>query len=186
MKIGLVSEIVNTRFHINKIKVVTKAIDLLLVGTYPKLSLLEKYVMMGRSEIGLSSKDFGFSALRKSLNDGDVEAVETDFAFVVHNATTYFGVLETKGFTAAALTELKDLAGLITSENDLQEALKSDKRQAVLANGALFEEVGRLIKDLQDTGKRLFKYTNKELTKDFTMRYILSQIRHEGKKKEDE
>jgi hypothetical protein len=141
---------------------------------------------MAHSTIALTPREFGFIDLRDSIQREDIEALETDFAFLIQNATTHFTDLETKGFTNAALTELKDLNDKITTKNDLQEALKSDKRQAVLENHVLFSEVLAIIKDVQDTGKRLFKFTNKEKTKDYTMTYILNQIRQEAKKKEDE
>ena len=179
-KIEAVLEIVNTKFHINKIKVVSKSIELLLGQALPKLSLLEKYVIMAHSSIELTPREFGFIDLRDSIHREDVEAVETDFAFLIQNATTYFDALEVKGFTDTAFNELKDLSTKITTKNDLQEALKSDKRHAVAANHVLFDEVLGIIKDLQDTGKRLFKFTDKEKTKDYTMSYILNQIRQEN------
>ncbi len=185
-KIEAVTEIVNTKFHINKIKVISKAIKLLIHDVLPKLTLLEKYVIFAHADINLTPKDYGFVDLRDAIRREDIEAVETDFAFLIGNTTTYFDILETKGFTDVAFNNLKALADKITTQNDLQESLKSDKRQAVLANHVLFDDVLTIIKDLQDTGKRLFKFTNKEKTKDYTMSYILNQIRQEAKKKEDE
>lgn len=185
-KLEGVTEIVNTKFHINKIKVVTKAIKLLIHDALPQLSLLEKYVIFAHNDIGLTPKEYGFVDLRDAIGREDIEAVETDFSFLIGNTTTYFDILETKGFTDTAFNNMKALANKITQQNDIQEALKSDKRQAVAANHVLFDDVLTIIKDLQDTGKRLFKFTNKEKTKDYTMSYILNQIRQEAKKKEDE
>jgi hypothetical protein len=172
--------IVSTHFHIGKIAAQTKLIEDELPTILPLLDPLEVYVKKAKSSLTVTVKLFGISAVRKAIHSGDVEQLDGKLFTLVENITANFDALETKGYKDADFTILKNKKQKIFDLNTTQEAWKYDKQQAVEQNIGLFNEVLAIIKDVQMTGKALYKRSNPAKALEYTMADILRKIRQDG------
>lgn len=177
-KIEALSEIVTTRFHIDKIAKKTKDIEIEILGFYAFLDPLEVHVGHAKSFLTVLVKDFGIKEVRKAIHSGDVEGMDGVLTTLVLNINSNLTALQDKGYTDVAFTGLKNLKQKVFDENVIQEGWKGDKEEAVEENMSLFMEVDAIIKDIQKTGRMLFKRESPAIAKEFTMSDVLKKIRN--------
>jgi hypothetical protein len=179
-KNGKLDLIVTTQFHIGKIAAQTKKIEAEMPSILPLLDPLRIYVNKAKSSLTVTVKLFGITAVRKAINSGDAEKIDGKLMTLIQNITANLAALQEKGYKDADFQLLKDTKQRIFDLNTEQEAWKYDKQQAVAQNKGLFNDVLTVVKDVQATGKALYKRTNPAKALEYTMADILRKIRQDG------
>lgn len=185
-KLTAVAGVVSTRFHINEIEKLTDTIQTETKSIIPQIKLLEKYVILAKANLTINVDMFGFKEVRAAIRSGDTEAVNDRLKILFENVDANLVEIENKGLKDADYLAMKAVKQKIFDDNVQQEKMKADKEKAVQDNKVLFKEVETVIKDLQDTGKRLFMFTDKAKTKNYTMSTVLNRIRQERSQQQEE
>ena len=180
-KIDDASNVVTTKFYMNELSGLT---DKILADTdliFPRLNFLERYIDLAKDDLSKEPKLFGVSAVRKAARSGNAEGLSTAFKTLFQNVevTADFVAIKAKGLKDTDYDELKDLANQLVTENDSQEYFKTVKATAIEENWGLFDDLLNTIKDVQKTGKALFKFTNKAKTDAYTMQVVLKRLRND-------
>ncbi|MEZ5195324.1 MAG: hypothetical protein R2764_02665 [Bacteroidales bacterium] len=179
-KVKAVEVKTNTQVYIAQLKTITTSLYNSTDSLRPLMTRLEGYVMLAKDELNIAPADFGISDVRNKIGTKDVEGLLDKLAITLMHTTNNLAVLETKGFTAEALTELETLTEAIRSKNPEQNLKMDEKEAGVQANLGLIKELWEIIAEVMDIGKRLYKYDDTEKTGDYTISTIKSRIRHEG------
>ena len=180
-KITAATGIATTKFYIAELSALTKVIADDSALMYPKLNALERYINMAKANLSKIPKMFGIKAVRDAGRADSSEALRLAFDTLIANVEKPgdFVKIKEKGLTEEAWTELKELATKLMEDNDKQEFYKTEKATAVQANRGLFDDLMTTIKDVQATGKTLYKFTNKAKLDAYTMAVIIRRIRQD-------
>ena len=179
-KNGKLDLIVSTQFHIGKIAAQTKKIEAEMPTILPLLDALGIYVNKAKSSLTVTVKLFGITAVRKAIYSGDAEKLDGKLYTLIENITANLAPLQEKGYKDADFQTLKDKKQRIFDLNTEQKSWMYDKQQAVAQNKGLFNDVLAVVKDVQATGKALYKKTNPAKALEYTMADILRKIRQDG------
>jgi len=179
-KLTAVDNVVTTRFHIGQIKQMTDTLKAEIKLFYPMLDYLGKYAKKAKANLLCPLGSFGIKEMRKGIHDVDIEALLGAAETLKLNVEANMTALAAKGYKDEDYTNFKDLRDKVFGDNKQQEEWKYDKEQAVEENMILFLEVESIIKDIQETGRILYKRTSPAKAKEYTMTNVLSKIRHTG------
>ena len=181
-QITAVNNVVTTKFYMNELSGLT---DKILKDTnliFPKLNLLERYIYLAKDNLSKAPKLFGIGEVRKAGRKRNMEGLVNAFGTLFLNVEkpADFAAIKAKGLKDADYAVLKDLASQLVTENETQEFYKTVKSTAIEENWGLFDGLMNTIKDVQMTGKALFKFTNKAKLDTYTMQVILRRLRHDA------
>ncbi len=185
-KLVQVEGLVSTSFYIKDIKKLTDTLYNDVDKLRPMMTQLEGWVRLAKSNLTILPKDFGIKQVRDKINRKDVEGLLKAVKVVAENVQANATALGSVGATTAAATAVQTLITKIKNENDEQNRKMNLKEEAVQANKSVIDELWTIMTDVMDAGKRLYKYTNKAKLGDYTKTMIMTRIRHEHKKKEEE
>lgn len=178
-KIGNAEKKTNTKVYFGQLKTITINLYAGVDSLRPMLAKLEGYIKLAKSELSIAPKDFGIKEIRDKLRTKDIEAILDRLSTTLKHVDDNMSPLEHKGFKAAARAEFETVRIRIHDQN-LEQNLKMDEKEAaVQANLGLLTELWNIIAELMDIGKRIYKYTDAEKTKDYTATSIKKRIRHE-------
>jgi hypothetical protein len=178
-KITAVTGIVTAFFYISELKGLTNKLISAVKGVYKKLNLTERYLKRTKSELTKPWNFYGVREARKAARSGNVEGLDIALNNLFANLALDHDKLMAHGMTDEFVQEFKDLAQTIVTNNDKQEVYKTTKAQAIEDNHVLFDDLLATIRDVQETGKALYKDVSQAKTDAFTMAVVLRRIRHE-------
>ena len=180
-KITAATGIATSKFYIAELSALTKVIADDSAQMYPKLNALERYINMAKANLSKIPRMFGIKAVRDAGRADNSEALRIAFDTLIANVEKPedFDKIKEKGLSDEAWAELKELAKKLMEDNDKQEFYKTEKATAIQANWGLFDDLMTTIKDVQATGKTLYKFTNKAKLDAYTMTVILRRIRQD-------
>ncbi len=180
-KLDAVKGIVTAKFYVSELSGLTNTLKVDTDQVYRKLNFLDRYIKLAKSSLTKAPNLFGIKAVRTQARRGNVEGMEIAFANLFGNVDIPINLaaIKAKGLTDAAYAELKALAAKIIDDNVKQEFYKTEKATAIEANWVLFDDLLETIKDVQETGKTLYKGVNKAKTDAYTMTVVLERMRHE-------
>lgn len=143
-----------------------------------KVDYLEGYAKRCTG-LTVAVKDFGFSAIRKANDKGDVEALVNALGYTLSlaNNATNKPLLVARGFTAAQNTALQDIKTALHDDNVAQNAKVNERNNLVAANYGVINDFWKVLTDISDAGKRIFKKSNKQ--DDYTISVLKRRIRQE-------
>ena len=179
-KITLVETRTGTKVFLAQQKAITAKLYSDIDSLRPKLTRLEGYLFLAKGTLNVAAPDFGISAVRKVMNNKDVEGLLDRLTHTLQLVDTNTAALETVGFSAVAKAELEGLRDSIRGANAEQNLKMDEKEAAVQSNDGLLSELMEMVMEIMDIGKRLYKYDNPEKTGDYTAKVIKGRIRHEG------
>jgi hypothetical protein len=180
-KLIAVEALLNPKAITAQQKVITKRIFDNMDALRPKLDYLEGYINRATG-LHIAPKDFGISAVRKDVKRGDVEGVIGGLNYLMPNVVTDMAALVAEGYTAAQHTALTTIKAALFTDNDAQNAKIDERNNLVEANYELFNEFWKMIMDVCDAGKRIFKNSAANKVDDFTIAALIRRIRQEQKK----
>jgi hypothetical protein len=142
------------------------------------LDFLEGYINRA-SGLTVAAKDFGISAVRKANNKGDVEKIvqALGYTLALANNATNLPLLAAKGYTPARNTALQLVKTQLNDDNVAQNTKVNDRNTLVTNNYGVINDFWKIITDVSDAGKRIYKKSNKK--DDYTIAVLKRRIRQE-------
>lgn len=176
-------KIISPKQFTAELKLITDRMYQNRVALRQPIDFLEGYLNRA-SGLTMMPKDFGISPVRTKNNNGDVEGLTTALNYLLQNTAnpTNNAALLAKGYTAAQQTALQKIADDLHADNLAQNKKMSDRKALVQQNYSTMNALWAILTDICDTGKRLFKTTDKTKLDDYTITRILTRIRNEQKK----
>ena len=182
-----VIDLVNPVHFTNALKIITARMGETGKAMRPYLDKLEGYVKLAAKPgstpaLTVDVKDFGISPVREAISDGDVEELDLAFRTMKKNITDNYEALFAKGYNDSKRDELYALADAVNSDNAAQN-LEVDKRDAkVEENLTPLNELWKIMTEVCDFGKRVYKSTNPAKLDDYTMSSLINRVRNEDPK----
>lgn len=183
----VVIDLVNPVHFTNALKIITARMGETGKAMRPYLDKLEGYVKLADKpgstpELTVTLKDFGISPVREAISDGDVEELDLAFRTMKKNITDNYEALSAKGYDDSKRDELYALADAVNNDNAAQN-LEVDKRDAkVEENLSPLNELWKIMTEVCDFGKRVYKSTNPAKLDDYTMDSLINRVRNEDPK----
>jgi hypothetical protein len=178
-KIDTVDNLVSSELFIGELSKATQRLTDKMIAARPPLLLLEGYVKRAAPNLDVLAKDFNFPAVRKCINGSDAEGFRKKLGSLLQLVDANTTILQAKGLKP----ELRQKLGTILSESAVLAQEQNDKmlakEKAVKENTELLNELWNDCLNIMDAGKRIFKYTDPDMVKNFTRTYILQTMRHE-------
>jgi Carboxypeptidase regulatory-like domain len=148
-----------------------------------QMNRLETFVRQAGDALTVLPKDFGISQVRKQIGKLEIEGLDEALKLVEANIVNNFLVLKDKGFTDLMQTELTNAHTTIIADNTLQNTKLSDRDNLVEGNTVLLNDVWvTYINNVAAAGKNIMKTESPAKTNDYTISYLVNQIRQEQEK----
>jgi len=176
-KMAAVDAIINPKMLISERVIITQRMDTNLGLLLNPINKLDYYL---GSAVGLTIlvKDFGISEVRAARNDGDMQALDTALRNLLANTavTANLAALTLKGYSAAQNTVIVNLRAAYSTDNAAQVA--KDKQIATLRtnNAPVLKSFWDLLSQIWLAGKTIYKVTNPDNAKYYTLSHIESVI----------
>ena len=183
-----VERITRTKSLLNQISNITLNLYENVDSLRPKISNLEGYIVLAKKNLVSQPRNFGLKEVREKIDSRDVEGLLDKLAITLAEVdiTENLAALNAVGFKAPARAELTTIKDDINNKNKEQNLKIDEKEDVVRSNLALLLELWELLRMVMDSGKRIYKYTNKQRAEDYTATKILGRIRHEYTKGKNE
>ncbi len=178
LKATAVNNLINPLALLSELGIITLRIDTNMLALRPLMDKLEGYV---RDATGLTvqKKDFGMSQVRKAVNKGDQEKLNSALALLLQNITANNAALTTAGMPASIVTDVTSLKTSLFNDNASQNSKMTQKALLVTDNMDKINEFCKILKDIWADGKSLYKTSNKTKLKDYTNAQLINRIRQE-------
>lgn len=181
-----VRELLSPQLFIGEMVKATQRLRDNMLAARPPLLKLEGYVVRAKDELSVAVKIFGFSGVRKNIKGGDAEGFGKKLADLLYLADTNSSILEAKGLKTETIALLEDILLTNTQLAQAQNDAILAKEKAVTDNDAVMNDLWKDCKNIMDAGKRIYKYNDPEMVKNFTKVHIIKTMRHDtARKKKD-
>lgn len=173
-----VNNLIQPKQFTAEIKLITARIFKNTYNLREPLNFIEGY-LADATGLTMAAKDFGISAVRKSIAKFDQEALSSTLAYLVQNLTDNMSALTAVGYTGTQHNSLKARKKALDDDNALQNKKISDRALLVKANGDTINQLAQAIKNIWADGKRLYKTSSKTKLADYTNSKLIARIRQE-------
>lgn len=150
-------------------------------GLTKPIAAVSGYLKLANASLKITDAAFGLTAVRKSIDNNDVEGVISNLRIVINNINTYKAVLAEKGLTDEFITGLNDAAKSIADDRQQQMEITSNRRQIVQNNISTFNAVWAQTAEILKIGKVLYQGTNPAKLADYTYAQLLKKVRQVSK-----
>jgi hypothetical protein len=178
-KITAATAIATASFYISELKQLGEAILVHVNLIYKRLNLLDRYLFKAKDELTVSPRNFNLKVIRRAGRNGNFDLLGTELVNLFLKLDLNSAALINHGMPATFIQDFKDIADKISKNNKKQELYKSTKAVALEANHVLFDDLYAVIRDVQETGKALFKEVSQAKVDAFTMAVVLRRLRHQ-------
>lgn len=182
-KISAIDLKFSSKIYIGELVLVTKKINENMLSARPLLLKLEGYVLRSKENLNVTVNKFDFSGVRKCINGSDAEGLKNKLTTLMQLTEKNTIALESKGLKAEIKTGLNEILTNNTIYSQDQNDKMLAKEKAVLENGDLFLDLWKDCQNIMDAGKRIYKYSNPEMVKNYTKTHILKTMRHDTEHK---
>ncbi len=180
-KIDAAQELVQPKAETVELKMLNERIYATLDSLVPNINYVEGYLELARKSVALSPTDFGLTQLRKSCRSRDTENVLTQLRTVETNIARYQRQLSEKGLTEALAAKFTEAGITLANDRKTKYEIVSSRMALVQSNMAVLNELSDLLAEICRIGKILFKQTDKAKLNDYTVSYLLKQVRRKDK-----
>ena len=185
-KIAKVNELISTKLFIGELSTATQKLYKNMEAARPILLQLEGYIKRAEKSLTTPAKSFDLKLLRKSISSKDAEGFNQNLKSVLQLVDANTTVLQNKGMKPALLTALGDiLTNNYTYAQDQNNKLL-DKEKAVKENAEVLNDLWKDCQNILDAGKRIYKYSNPDMVKNFTLTHIRKTLNHSISKKNND
>ncbi|MFD2718142.1 hypothetical protein ACFST9_05415 [Hymenobacter monticola] len=157
---------------------ITARIDALLAALPQLLNRLEARLRRAES-LTVAAKKFGIEPVRRDRNNDEHEGLADSLNTLLQNIGANKASLLAKGQTQGEIDQLQELYDQLVADSTAQGSSLSDQRLLTADNVKLFRALYKLMKQLMDDGKSLYKTSDKARLKDYTLRNLRQQVRKE-------
>lgn len=146
------------------------------------ITRLYSYLTICNGSTKPSKNDFGVTEVRREIRSGNVEHLLQRTDLLINNIEKNFKVLDVNGFTEEKYKELLVLIKGIEKANEQQNVLIEKREELVVENNHLFKELWRVMQQIAQTGKALYRYDRPDKANNYVFAHIKRQLRNEKKK----
>ena len=175
LKLKELDNLVNNKIKIGEVKKMTEVLYEATDSLRPLLAKIEGYVINAEG-LTVPAKNFRFKEAREKITNKDMEGVLLENKTIKKLLEDNMTEVEAEGYTAAKHTEFSNLISDIDAQNRARNLKVDEKEAMVQANMVFLNTLYKEIKKIADIGKRLYKFTDKEKTGDYTISKIISRI----------
>lgn len=185
-KITNVNELISTKLFIGELSTSTQKLYKNMDDSRPLLLQLEGYIKRAEKNLTTPAKSFDLKLLRKCISSKDAEGFNMNLKSILQLVNANITVLQDKGLKPALLTALGEiLTNNYTFAQD-QNNKMLDKEKAVKENSEALNDLWKDCQNILDAGKRIYKYSNPDLLKNFTLTHIRKTFNHSNNKKSND
>jgi hypothetical protein len=157
---------------------ITARIEALLEALPQLLNRLEARVRRAEN-LTVAAKKFGIEPVRRDRNNREHEGLTDSLHTLLQNIAANKAPLLAKGQKQEEIDQLQELYDQLVADTTAQGSSLSDQRLLTADNVKLFRALYKLMKQLMDDGKSLYKTSDKARLKDYTLRNLRQQVRKE-------
>ena len=180
-KIAAVQELVQPKSETVEGKMIGEHTDLTLQEMITLINHLEGYVNLAGKTIPMKAADFGLVQLRTKVRSRDVEGVLNLIHAVENNMKRYQTELSEKGMTEAFAARFTQ-AGLSLADDKNKRYMMVSNRAALVQNNiAQLNDLYDQLIEICNIGKILYKKNNPAKLNDYTISFLLNQVRRNFK-----
>jgi len=184
-KITAVSKLIATSLFIGELSNATNKLYANLEAARPFFLKLEGLVDRADGQLTVPVKKFDFSGLRKCLNGRDDKGFSKRLNTLLQLTDANKEVLQAKGMKPELVSSLSDILTNTQQYSKEQNEKMLAKEDAVSENVHQLNDLWADCQNIMDAGKRIYKYKQPEMVKNFTRSHILKTMRHDGGKGKD-
>lgn len=177
-KFNAVQEILNSKVLTAELKVITVRMYENAQKLKTEIDRLEAYAKLAKANLKISVVDFKFKEIRKAANKKDFEGLIGNLKISLQLIQDNLAALQAKGFTVVAKTAIENLRTAFESDNAEQNRKLDQRRQTVAGNTDIINTFYEKISEILSIGKVLYKKTNPEKAKSYTLSAIQKRMRN--------
>jgi hypothetical protein len=183
----LVNEVVSPSLLMAEQKAITSRIAAHYTNARNITNRLERYTEMATDAklLKITVSDFGFKTLRKEIDRNNDEAVVKKLGEALQQADNNREALEPMGFTPAFRQELATFIQSFATDILNQKRKKEERLKLTENNSGQFSVLWKMISNIQNTGKVIFKEKDKSKLKDYTYTDLIKKVRLQRKKEDN-
>lgn len=185
-KLNAVKEIINPKVLTAELKGITARMYDNLDRLREELNRSEAYVKLSKAKLQVSLKDFKFKEIRRSANNKDFEKLIEELKMLAHLLNEHLNILQEKGFTQEMLSALENLRQAFDADNAEQNRKLDERRQHVAANTETVNTFYEKIAEILAIGKVMYKKSQAEKAKSYTLSALQKRVRNSRKTKGEE
>jgi hypothetical protein len=185
-KFNAVKEILNSKILTAELKMITARMYNNAQKLKIEIDRLEAYTKLTQANLKVSVADFKFKEIRKAANKKDFEGLIENLKISLQLTQDNLVALQAKGFTPTAKTAIEDLRTAFELDNAEQNRKLDQRRQTVAENTDIINTFYEKISEILAIGKVLYKKTNPEKAKSYTLSAIQKRIRNTRTSKVEE
>lgn len=180
-KIEAVQELVQPYSETVEGKIITARIELTSQEVITLANHLEGYVNLAAKNIAVKPADFGFAQLRNAVRSRDLEAVLNLIKPVKNNVEKYKTELGAVGMTPAFAIKFTQADASLADDKKKYYTMVSNRAALVQSNMAQLNDLYNQMSQICDIGKILYKQSDKAKLNDYTVSFLLKQVRRTPK-----
>ena len=182
-KIEAVNELISTKLFIGELSTATQKLYNNMDESRPLILQLEGYIKRTEKNLTTPAKSFDLKLLRKCISSKDAEGFNMSLKLLLQLVNANISVLQDKGMKPALVTKLTDILTKNYTLSQEQNSKMLDKEKAVKENADILNDLWKDCQNIMDAGKRIYKYSNPDMLKNFTLTHIRKTMNHSNNKK---
>jgi hypothetical protein len=176
-KITVVTDLLEPQSETLAKRIITERYSATMNGLIDPINRVTGYLNLAKVNLNITPASFGFTALRKSIENHDVESVIDDLHIVLANIHTYKAPLAAQGLTDGLIDVMTAAFNSMAADKQQQIEITSNRRSIVQNNVSLLNELYEQISEILSVGKILYKATNPAKLADYTFIELLKKVR---------
>jgi hypothetical protein len=184
-KISEVNNLLNPQTETVELKNATNRLYSLMDSLIEPVDKLNGYIKFTKGAIPISVKDFGLTALKQKLRSRDAEGVLKNLRIVVANIGLYRSQLTEHGFDDNIAARFINAIPAVEADNQRQFEIINERKTIVKNNIDLINKLYKIIIEVCDVGKAIYKGKDALKVKDYTFSELKKSVRNQVKTKSD-
>jgi hypothetical protein len=176
-KIADISNLLNPQMETVELKDTTNRLYSLMGSLIEPVDNIAVYLKFTKGAIPVSAKDFGLTSLKQKLRSKDAEGVLKNLRTVVANLELYRTQLREQGFDENIISRFIDAIPSIDTDNKRQFEIISKRKTIVENNVSLINDLYKIISEICNVGKAIYKGKNDMKVKDYTFSKLRKSVR---------
>jgi len=180
-KIVVVRDLITTKLFLGEVSVITKKLYDNMDAARPWLLKLEGYIERAEDTLETPAKNFDIKGVRNSIRGRDSEGLGKNLISLLQIVDKNTAQLVAKGMKPELVTALNTIMVNNAKFEKEQNEKMLVKEKAVKDNMDILNDLWKDCQNIMDAGKRINKFSDPEMVKNFTMAHIKKVINHTSK-----
>ena len=180
-KITVVTDLLEPLSETLAKKIITERYSNTMNTLIDPINRVTGYLNLAKATLNITPASFGFAALRKSIENHDVEGVIANLHIVLANIHTYKAPLAEQGLTDKMIDVLTAAFNSLAADKQQQIEITSNRRTIVQNNVSLLNELYEQDGEILSVGKILYKGKDAAKLSDYTFAELMKKVRQTAK-----